>query len=119
MPHSSVSITSYSWRALRFCAINRSLSCSRSGAVFFLGLAVTMLLVQIVLSNSLARGSGGAATGLRAPRAQLVQWTLESRRGSHRGLLPARRDALVMTVGCHRLKGRANLLLQASSTCSI
>ena len=36
MPHSKVSITSYSWRALRFCEISRSLSCSRSGAAFFL-----------------------------------------------------------------------------------
>ena len=35
MPHSKVSMTSYSWRARRFCAIIRSLSCSRSGASFF------------------------------------------------------------------------------------
>ncbi len=46
MPHSSVSITSYSWRADRFCAISRSLSCSRSGGGCFFaiyGVAVTDL----------------------------------------------------------------------------
>ena len=49
MPHSSVSSTSYSCRGLRFCAISRSLSCSRSGASFFPPFDLGFLAVALVL----------------------------------------------------------------------